>query len=509
MAKRMKKTKKEETPFPKARLSALIKSARDIMRKDAGLNGDLDRIPQLSWILFLKCFDDLEQRREVMEKKYRPAIESPYRWRDWAADPVEGKTGPTLLEFVNGKLLPYLRELKGTAGNEQRDVLAAVFKETHNRMLSGYLLRDVVNLVHQLNFNAADDIHVLAHLYESMLREMRDAAGDSGEFYTPRPVIRFIVQQVAPRLGERVLDPAAGTGGFLVETYEHLKPGVKTLEDRRTLQGEMLYGIEKKPMAYLLGMMNLLLHGVEQPNLRRDNALRNPLASITEGAKYHVVVTNPPFGGEEEKGIQENFPQSMRTNATELLFLQFIMKSLKGNSTRCGMVVPNGTLFGDGVSALIKKQLLEEFNLHTIVRLPNGVFAPYTGIPTNLLFFERPGPTKEIWFYEHPLPEGRKNYTKTMPLRFEEFADCQAWWGGPGRKGRKETDLAWRVKVEDVVKTGVDSRLTVNLDLKNPNQKADFTHLPPEQLVEDILAKERKIIDLLGEVRSELGKTAQ
>ena len=420
----MPRHRKENEAVPltaKAQLSSAIRRARDIMRKDAGLNGDLDRIPQLSWIMFLKCFDDMEQRREVTEKKYRPAIESPYRWRDWAADPNRGLTGDAFLKFANDDLFPYLRGLVGTGAGDARDVLAAVFKETFNRMLSGYLLRDVVNLLNPVNFNSSDDIHTLGHLYESMLREMRDAAGDSGEFYTPRPVIRFIVQQVDPRLGESVLDPAVGTGGFLVESYEHLKEQVKSVEDRRQLQEESMYGIEKKPMPYLLGMMNLLLHGLDRPNLVRDNALSHPLTQITDSARYNAIMTNPPFGGEEEKGIQANFPEATRTSETALLFLQFIMRILKRGG-RCGMVVPNGVLFGDGICARIKKDLLENFNLHTIVRLPNGVFAPYTSIPTNLIFFDRTGPTKEIWYYEHPLPEGRKQYTKTYALQFEEFA---------------------------------------------------------------------------------------
>jgi type I restriction enzyme M protein len=494
---RIKKTREPLTA--KAQLSATVKTARDIMRKDAGLNGDLDRIPQLSWILFLKCFDDMEERRQVTEKNYRPAIEALYRWRDWAADPNAGLTGEPLLQFINGELFPYLRGLSGAGRGDARDVLAGVFKETYNRMLSGYLLRDVVNLVNRINFNSSDDIHTLGHLYESMLREMRDAAGDSGEFYTPRPLIRFIVQQVAPRLGETVLDPAAGTGGFLVEAYEELRGQVKKVEDDRLLREKTLFGVEKKPMPYLLGMMNLLLHGIDQPNLRRDNALRNPLSQIGESARYDVIVTNPPFGGEEEKGIQENFPEATKTSETALLFLQFIMRSLKAGG-RCGMVVPNGTLFGDGVAARIKKDLVENFNLHTIVRLPNGVFAPYTSIPTNLLFFDKTHGTKEVWFYEQPLPEGRKNYTKTMPLRFEEFADCQTWWGGPSREGRVEDDRAWRVPIEKIEDNNY------NLDLKNPNRKDDFAHLPPEQLVEDILAKERRIIELLGEIKEELGR---
>ncbi len=483
----------------KAQLSAATKRARDIMRKDAGLNGDLDRIPQLSWIMFLKCFDDLEQRREVTEKKYRLAIEPPYRWRDWAGDPDKGLTGESLLKFINDELFPYLRNLTGTGTGDARDILAAVFKETYSRMLSGYLLRDVVNLVNRLNFNSSDDVHTLAHLYESMLREMRDAAGDSGEFYTPRPVIRFIVQQAHPRLGEKVLDPAAGTGGFLVEAYEYLKPQVKSVEDRRRLQEETLFGIEKKPMPYLLGMMNLLLHGLDRPNLLRDNALRNPLVQITDKARYDVIMTNPPFGGEEEKGVQDNFPEGTRTSETALLFLQFIMRSLKRGG-RCGMVVPNGTLFGDGVCARVKKQLLENFNLHTIVRLPNGVFAPYTSIPTNLLFFDRAGPTKEIWYYEHPLPEGRKNYTKTQPLQFEEFAPCLNWWND-----RKENDRAWKVSVNDVLKYDENGGLvSVNLDIKNPSAKQDFEHLPPEQLADDILKKEQRIAEIMSEIKKVL-----
>ena len=271
----MARTKKPEIAVsPQAKLAAVIKSARDAMRKDAGLNGDLDRIPQLAWLLFLKAFDGMEQNREVTERNFRPAIEAPYRWRDWAADPT-GMTGETILTFVNSKLLAYLRSLVGTGSHDPRDVLAAVFKEANNRMLSGYLLRDVVNKVNEINFASSDDIHTMAHLYESILREIRDAAGDSGEFYTPRPVIRFMVQQVAPKLGEIVLDPACGTGGFLVETLEHLRPKVRTTEQQRALS-DNLRGVEKKPLPYLLGMMNLVLHGLDQPNTIRGNALSKP-----------------------------------------------------------------------------------------------------------------------------------------------------------------------------------------------------------------------------------------
>lgn len=478
-------------------LAAAVKTARDVMRKDAGLSGELDRIPQFAWLLFLKAFDDLERKREVTERSYRPVIARPFRWRDWASDPA-GTTGQELLTFVNAKLLPHLRQLRGSGARDSRDVLAAVFKETYNRMLSGYLLRDVLNVVSRVDFASSDDIHTMARLYESMLREMRDAAGDSGEFYTPRPLIRFIVQQVDPRLGEIVLDPAAGTGGFLVEALEHIRPMTDTAQRWRALQRD-LRGIEKKPLPYLLGMMNLLLHGVEQPNLRRDNALATPIAQIGAAAKVNVVLTNPPFGGEEEQGIQANFPPATRTSRTELLFVQVIQRSLRPGG-RCGMVVPNGLLFGSDVAAKVKERLLAECDLHTIVRLPPGIFAPYTAIPTNLLFFDRTGPTKEVWFYELPPPTGRKNYSKTNPVQLEEFAECQRWWGGPQRTGRVEHERAWRVPIADIVASDY------NLDRKHPHRPAGLADLPPEQLVADLVEKERRISELLQEIQAQLAR---
>jgi type I restriction enzyme M protein len=488
----MARAKKAAAPTsPQAHLAAVIKSARDAMRKDAGLNGDLDRIPQLAWLLFLKAFDGLEDSRTITDRNFRPAIEAPYRWQDWAADP-NGATGEALLDFVNGKLFPYLRELSGTGSHDPRDVLAAVFKETNNRMLSGYLLRDVVNKVNEINFASSDDIHTMAHLYESMLREMRDAAGDSGEFYTPRPVIRFIVQQVDPKLGEIVLDPACGTGGFLVEALEHIAPNVKTTSQRRSLH-ENLRGIEKKPLPYLLGMMNLVLHEVGQPNVVRGNALNKPITQISKAERVDVILTNPPFGGEEEKSVQSNFPADKQTAETAWLFLQLVIRQLKDGG-RCGIVVPNGLLFGDGVGARIKKQLLEECNLHTVVRLPDGAFAPYTDIPSNLLFFDKTGRTKEIWYYELPTPEGRKKYSKTKPIRYEEFADCQAWW-----TNRVANERAWRVPVADVEANGY------NLDLRNPNRADDLAHRPPAELLAELVAIERTILAKLEELEATIG----
>lgn len=467
--KKPRTTRKAKAPLTtRENLSALIGSARKILRKDKGLNGDVDRLPLLTWVMFLKFLDDLEivheEEAELDGKRYRPIIESPYRWRDWAARD-DGISGDELLAFINqefavrtdgsaGKgLFAYLRSL-GSEGEKgsQREVIANVFKGVQNRMVSGYLLRDIVNKINAIHFSASEEIHTLSHLYESMLREMRDAAGDSGEFYTPRPVVRFMVQVSDPRLGETVLDPACGTGGFLVEAYDHLAPQVATPQQRRALQQDSLQGQEAKPLPYMLVQMNLLLHGLEAPQIAYGNTLERRVNEIGHSERVDVILTNPPFGGEEEVGIKANFPPNMQTAETALLFLQYIMRKLrvagapvKGGKPatrggRAAVVVPNGTLFGDGISAVIKEELLKEFRLHTIVRLPQGVFSPYTDIPANLLFFERGGPTDTIWYYELPLPEGRKKYSKTAPLQFEEFAPAQAWWND-----RKEGPQAWPV----------------------------------------------------------------
>jgi len=519
MAKARKKSGNDAAPMTTSQtLGSLLKSARDIMRKDKGLNGDLDRLPLLTWIMFLKFLDDLEQQREEEAKlsgeKFKPAIDKPYRWRDWAADP-QGITGDELLAFVNndeavradGKkgagLFAYLRGLSSSNGDNRRDVIATVFKGVDNRMKSGYLLRDIVNKVGGIHFTSSDELNTLGALYESMLREMRDSAGDSGEFYTPRAVVRFMVEVTDPRLGETVLDPASGTGGFLVEAFSHLEKQVKTVADRKKLQSRTIMGCEPKSLPYLLCQMNLLLHGLDAPQIDPGNALRFKLSEIGEKERVDVILTNPPFGGEEEKGIQGNFPNDRQTAETALLFLQLIMRKLKRQSTsegrpaRAAVVVPNGTLFGDGVCARIKEELLKDFNLHTIVRLPNGVFAPYTNIPTNILFFDRSGPTKTIWYYEQPLPEGRKNYTKTQPLQFDEFKNCMAWWSK-----RKENDQAWRVPAKDILDANF------NLDRKNPRGKLDFQHLPPEQLADDILKKELRIAELMREIKAALGAGA-
>jgi type I restriction enzyme M protein len=506
---------KKETPKSTAQqLGSIVKSSRDIMRKDKGLNGDIDRLPMLTWIMFLKFLDDMEQVREaeakLAGKRYRQSIEPPYRWRDWASKP-EGITGPELIAFINqdeavrpdGKrgpgLFAYLKSLESTNG-DRRDVIARVFQGTINRMVNGYLLRDVINKVNDIHFTSKDEIHTLGHMYESMLREMRDAAGDSGEFYTPRAVVKFIVAAVNPRLGETVLDPAAGTGGFLVEAFDHLRSQAKRAQDYERLQRGTLHGIEAKPLPYLLCEMNLLLHGMEYPEIDPGNALRFPLREIGDKDRVDVIITNPPFGGEEERGILSNFPEDKQTAETALLFLQLIMRKLRrpvgGNQPgRCGMVVPDGVLFGEGICARIKEELLRDYNLHTIIRLPNGVFSPYTDIQTNLLFFDRSGPTKDVWYYEQRTPEGRKKYTKTSPMQFEEFHDCLTWWNV-----RVESDRAWKVSVGDLLSTNC------NLDRKNPQAKEDIAHLPPLQLAESVREKGLRIASIMTDIITLLEK---
>jgi type I restriction enzyme M protein len=582
-------------------LSSIIKSARDIMRKDKGLNGDLDRLPMLTWILFLKLLDDSEQVREeraVMRgERFRPTIQPPYRWRDWAAR-EDGASGDELRAFVNNDeitqpdgakmpgLLAYLRSLQAENAHDPRRTIATVFKDVNNRMLSGYLMRDVINKVNGIHFNSSEEMHTLSRLYESLLKEMRDAAGDSGEFYTPRAVVRFMVEVTDPRLGETVLDPACGTGGFLVEAYQHLEKQCRTVQHRQTLQTASIFGGEAKPLPFMLAQMNLLLHGLEAPQINPGNSLAVNLREIGDRDRVDVILTNPPFGGEEERGILNNFPDDKQTAETALLFMQLIMRKLRRppKPGRAAIVVPNGMLFGDSICARIKEELLTNFNLHTIVRLPNGVFAPYTSIPTNLLFFDRSGPTKEIWYYELPSPAGRKNYSKTAPLQYEEFNDCLAWW-----KNREENDRAWRIdfaakykqaraeaephwaaaeaadaKAKELARSAKEvadeiqrlkkpeigllkntgesrgaekeierleakrTRLLAaeaeerelakpeqaigdgiywpifNLDIKNPSAKEDFEHLPPEQLADDILRKEQRIVELMMEIKLSL-----
>jgi type I restriction enzyme M protein len=510
------------------RLSSVVKSVRDIMRKDKGLNGDADRLPMLTWMMFLKFLDDLERTHEaeatINGRAYRALIEEPYRWRNWASPTQESlfekkfipPTGDDLIAFINNDetnlpngtrgpgLFAYLRALQGESAVDRRSVIATVFKGTVNRMTNGYLLREVLEKLDSLDFTSSGEVHTLSQLYEGLLKEMRDSAGDAGEFYTPRAVVKFMVSALNPRLGETVLDPACGTGGFLVEALEHLKPQAQNTDDL-TVLSRSIYGGEAKPLPYLLVQMNLILHGLEVAQIGFGNSLEVDLSQVTDKDRVDIILANPPFGGEEHASILRNYPPDKRTSETALLFLQVIMRKLRrknpsqpnGTGGRAGVVVPNGVLFAEGVAAKIKQELLEEYNLHTIVRLPNGVFAPYTSIPTNLVFFDRNGPTKEIWYYEQPLPEGKKNYTKTQPIQFDEFKPLLDWWNH-----REANERAWTADAKAIKNNGY------NLDIKNPNATEDLEHLPPEQLLEDILKKEQRILEILNELKAELRKTA-
>lgn len=468
-------------------LSTLIKSIQDIMRKDVGVDGDAQRIGQLGWMLFLKIFDDREEERELLEDDYRSPVPERLRWRNWAADP-EGITGDELLRFLNDDLFPTLKELPvSDRKGDPAVVVRGVFEDAYNYMKSGTLLRQVINKINGIDFNRGQDRHLFNDIYEQILKDLQNA-GNAGEYYTPRPVTHFMVEMTDPQLGQTVLDPACGTGGFLVNIIEHVRSNyVNTADDEKRLQ-ECIRGVEKKPLPHLLCTTNLLLHRIDVPtNVVRGNTLARPLRDYGPRDRVSVIVTNPPFGGEEERGIETNFPQTYQTRETADLFLVLIIQLLKDGG-RAAVVLPDGFLFGEGIKTRIKERLLEECNLHTIVRLPKGVFAPYTGINTNLLFFTKGEPTREVWFYEHRYPEGRKSYSKTKPIRPEEFDAEREWWND-----REESEQAWKVSVEEIRKNNY------NLDIKNPNAGGE-DHRDPDEL----LAEYRELLAQVEETRDAL-----
>ncbi len=440
-------------------LSTTVKTIQDIMRKDAGVDGDAQRISQLVWMLFLKIFDDREQELELRSTKYRSPIPEKLRWRNWAADP-EGMTGEELLDFVNDKLFRTLKDLPVDA-NGMQGVVRGVFEDAYNYMKSGHLMRQVINKLNEIDFNRSSDRHELGDIYEQVLSDLR-GAGNAGEYYTPRGVTQFVVDQIDPKLGESILDPACGTGGFLTCAIEHVRSKyTKSPKEEAQLQ-KSIWGYEKKPLPHLLCVTNMILHGIEVPSqIRHDNTLARPLRDWGPKERVDVVITNPPFGGMEEDGIENNFPSNFRTRETADLFLALIMQVLKPGG-RAAVVLPDGSLFGEGVKTRLKEKLFEECNLHTLVRLPNGVFSPYTNIKTNILFFTKGEPTKHVWYYEHPYPVGYKSYSKTKPLRIEEFATEKTWW-----TKRKSTEQAWKVSAKDIQERGY------NLDIKNPNAADD------------------------------------
>ncbi|MCO6043298.1 type I restriction-modification system subunit M [Aeoliella sp. ICT_H6.2] len=481
-------------------ISTTVKSIQDIMRKDAGTYGDAQRIEQLAWMFFLKILDDREAEEELLQDDYQSPLKEKFRWRNWAAD-EEGMTGDTLLDFVDNKLLKELKNLPtGAGGNPRAAVIRMAFDDANQYMKNGTLMRQVVNKINQVDFNNSKDRHLFGDVYEQILKDLQ-SAGNAGEFYTPRAVTQFMVERTSPKLGESILDPACGTGGFLTAAIEHVRTNdVKTAKQEEKLQAS-IHGVEKKHLPHILCITNMLLHGIEVPaNIRHDNTLSRPLRDYGPKDRVDVVVTNPPFGGMEEDGIELNFPKAFQTRETADLFLVLIMHRLKPGG-RGAIVLPDGTLFGEGVKTRIKERLLTECNLHTIVRLPNGVFNPYTGIKTNLLFFTKGEPTKDIWYYEHPYPPGAKSYNKTKPIRLEEFEPERQWWGKPdargGFKGRKANEQAWKVSAKDIAAAGY------NLDIKNPHS-ADTGPGDPDELLAELHEVESGIQETLGRLRSEL-----
>jgi type I restriction enzyme M protein len=478
-------------------IGTLIKTIQDIMRKDVGVDGDAQRISQIVWLLFLKIFDDKEQEWQLTIPGYRSPLQSRFRWSNWAKD-AEGITGEELIAFVNNELFPELKKLATAAGvSPHGRVVGTVFEDAYNYMKSGTLLRQVINCIEDdVDFNSSTDRHLFNDIYEKILADLQ-SAGNAGEYYTPRAVTQFMVDILNPQLGESVLDPACGTGGFLTCTIDHLKAQIKTAKHRNTLQ-DSIHGVEKKPLPHMLALTNMMLHGIDVPtNIRHDNTLSRPLKDYGPKDRVDIIITNPPFGGMEEDGIENNFPRKYQTRETADLFMALIMHLLKQDTGRAAVVLPDGFLFGEGTKTNLKRELLEEFNLHTIVRLPKGVFAPYTSINTNVLFFEKGEPTQDVWFFEHPYPDGYKSYSRGKPLTIEEFELEKQWWGGAERKGRQVTKQAWKVSAKDI------ATRNYNLDYKNPHQVEIF-HRDPAELMQEYQEIVRQLTDAQNALKAEL-----
>jgi type I restriction enzyme M protein len=473
---------------------ATVKTIQDIMRKDSGVDGDAQRISQLCWMFFLKIVDDQDQELEMMEDGYRSPIPKRLQWRAWAADP-EGRTGKILLDFVNDDLFPTLKDLRGAATDGRRRMVRDVFEDAYNYMKSGQLMRQVINKINAIDFNNLAERQHFGEIYEQILNDLQ-SAGNAGEYYTPRAVTSFMVDRIDPRPGEILFDPACGTGGFLTCAIRHMRNRryVKGPADEKLMQ-QALRAMEKKQLPHMLCVTNMLLHGIDDPSfVHHDNTLARPYTSYTQADRVNIILTNPPFGGKEEDGIETNFPKHFQTRETADLFLALIVRLLKSGG-RAAVVLPDGTLFGEGVKTRLKKHLMEECNLHTIVRLPNSVFRPYASIGTNLLFFEKGEPTKEIWFYEHRVPEGQKAYSMTKPIRVEHLQPCVEWWGGAKRRGRKETEVAWRVTAADVKARGY------NLDIANPHALVD-DYGDPEELIAQLDNMERQEAVLRNQLKA-------
>jgi type I restriction enzyme M protein len=465
--------------------TTIIKAIRDIMRKDSGVDGDAQRISQMVWMLFMKIFSDKEQIWKKTIPNYLNPIPENLRWQIWA---VEDKSlnGDDLIDFINTKLFPELKNLNPTT-NEQAKIIRAVFEDTYNYMKNGTLFRQIINEIDKIDFSISES-HIFNDIYESILKELQ-SAGASGEYYTPRAITQFMVEMIKPKVGETILDPACGTGGFLTCSIDYLLESKSKL-DLRKLQND-IRGIEKKPLPHLLCTTNLMLHGFDHPAINRDNLLSKQYNNWKEEDLVDIILSNPPFGGTEEDGTETNFPSEFRTKETADLFLVLIVKLLKDKG-RAAVVLPDGFLFGEGVRTRIKEDLLSKCNLHTIIRLPQGVFNPYTSIKTNLLFFEKGTPTKEIWYFEHPFPANQKSYNKSRPINIKEFDLETKWWSK-----REETEYSWKVSINDIKKRNY------NLDISSPYFGEDDDTTSSAEILQRLEKSFNKTQKLLESLKNE------
>lgn len=472
-------------------ISSIIKNVRNIMRQDRGVSGDAQRLEQLGWLLFLKILDDKDQELELIRDRYKSVIPEKFQWRNWATD-AEGITGEDLILFIDHPtegLFAALKNLKAPHAPQRAALVKEVFDGSNNYMKSGYELRKVINQLNGFDFNNSDDRHVFGTVYESILVELRDA-GNKGEYYTPRAITQLMTQMTAPKLGEKVLDPAAGTGGFLSAAIDHIREReVHTLDDEAVLQ-KSITGWELKPVSYVLGLTNLILHGLDVPDWHYLDSLKTEYNSIGPKQQVDCILANPPFGASIADGVATNFPQSFRCSESADLFLILIIQLLKPGG-RCAIVLPDGCITGDGYKERIREKLLTDCNLHTIIRLPQSTFFPAT-VSTNLLFFQKGTPTKEIWYWEHRLPEGQKSYSKTKAIQFDEFAPLIEWWDK-----REESEVAWKVKVVDL-KKGFD------LDSKNPNKEFIETEHTSAELLAGLKKSFLRAASIVDQIESSL-----
>lgn len=474
-------------------ISSIVKNVRNIMRQDRGVSGDAQRLEQLGWMLFLKILDEKDQELELIRDGYTSVIPEKFQWRNWATDP-EGITGEDLILFIDHPtdgLFAHLKQLQNPKAPQRAAIVREVFDGSNNYMKSGFEMRKVINQLNGFDFNNSDDRHIFGTVYESILVELRDA-GNKGEYYTPRAITQLMTQMSAPKLGEKVLDPAAGTGGFLTAAIDLIRENdVHTLDDEAILQ-KSVTGWELKPVSYVLGLTNLILHGIDVPDWHYLDSLKTEYNAIGPKQQVDVILANPPFGASIADGVETNFPASFRCRESADLFVILMIQLLKPGG-RCAIVLPDGCITGDGYKERIREKLLTDCNLHTIVRLPQSTFHPAT-VSTNLLFFKKGTPTKEIWYYEHRLPEGQKSYSKTKAIQFHEFAPMIEWWDK-----REENEVAWKVEVEDL-KDGFD------LDVKNPHQEEGEEGLTTSEVLRALMKSQEKVASTISKIQTLLSK---